>query len=105
MATTDAPNTTVLPEGTYQPVATEQDKSRKVISVIDTLLNTPTLPTGALVTPTLQTVQTGEAMATPGLTGQVVAATPTPGTVPTITPTTVPGSTACLLYTSDAADE
>ena len=93
MATTDAPNTTVLPEGTYQPVATEQDKSRKVISVIDTLLNTPTAPTGTVVQPSLQTIQTGEAMATPGLTGTVAAATPTTGTVPTITPTATTAAT------------
>ena len=94
MATTDAPNTTTLPEGALQPTTTEQAGSRKVISVIDTILNTPNLPTGTQVTPTLQTVQPTEAMATAGLTGQVVAATPTAGIVPTITPTTVPGSTA-----------
>ena len=94
MATTDAPNTTTLPEGALQPTTTEQAGSRKVISVIDTILNTPSLPTGTQVTPTLQTVQPTEAMATAGLTGQVVAATPTAGIVPTITPTTVPGSTA-----------
>ena len=95
MATTDAPNTTVLPEGTYQPVATEQDKSRKVISVIDTLLNTPekAIPTQAIVEPELQKVQTGEAMDTKGLQGQVVAATPTIGTVPTITPTATTAAT------------
>ena len=40
MATTDAPNTTTLPEGALQPTTTEQAGSRKVISVIDTLLNT-----------------------------------------------------------------
>ena len=94
MATTDAPNTTTLPEGALQPTTTEQAGSRKVISVIDTILNTPNLPTGTQVTPTLQTVQPTETMATAGLTGQVVAATPTAGIVPTITPTTVPGSTA-----------
>ena len=61
---------------------------------VDTILNTPSLPTGTQVAPELQTVQPTETMATAGLTGQVVAATPTAGTVPTITPTTVPGSTA-----------
>jgi len=45
MATTDAPNTTTLAEGALQPTTTEQDKSRKVISLIDTLLTTPTAPT------------------------------------------------------------
>ena len=93
MATTDAPNPTTLPEGALQPTTTEQAGSRKVISVIDTILNTPSLPTGTQVAPELQTVQPTETMATAGLTGQVVAATPTAGIVPTITPTTVPGST------------
>ena len=102
MALTDAPNTTTLPEGVLQPTTTEQAGSRKVISVIDTLLNTPTLPTGTVVTPALQTVQANEAMATPGLTGQVVAATPTPGTVPTITAQTVPGSMAATEQTTAA---
>ena len=100
MALTDAPNTMTLPEGALQPTTTEQAGSRKVISVIDTLLNTPTLPTGTTVTPALQTIQTAEAMTTPGLQGQVVAATPTAGTVPTITPTTVPGSTAAAAQTT-----
>ena len=90
MATTDAPNTTTLPEAALQPTMTEQDKSRKVISVIDTLLTAPTAPTGTTVTPTLQQVQTGETMATPGLTGTVVAPTPTPGTTPTISNITAP---------------
>ena len=44
MATTDAPNTTVLPEGALQPTTTEQSGSRLVISTIDTLLNTPEVP-------------------------------------------------------------
>ena len=96
MATTDAPNTTTLPEGALQPTTTEQDKSRKVISVIDTLLTTPTAPTGTTVTPTLQQVQTGETMATPGLTGTVVAATPTAGTTPTIQAGTAPTATTAV---------
>ena len=102
MALTDAPNTTTLPEGVLQPTTTEQAGSRKVISVIDTLLNTPNLPTGTAVTPSLQTVQPTEAMSTPGLTGQVIAATPTPGTVPTITAQTVPGSMAATEQTTAA---
>jgi len=100
MATTDAPNTTTLPEGALQPTTTEQAGSRKVISVIDTILNTPSLPTGTQVAPELQTVQPTETMATAGLTGQVVAATPTPGTVPTITPMLPPSSTAAAEQTT-----
>ena len=90
----DAPNTITLPEGSLQPTTTEQTGSRKVISVMDTLLNTPTLPTGTLVTPALQQVQAGEAMATPGLQGSVGAITPTPGSIPTITPTATSTSVA-----------
>ena len=75
---TDAPNTTTLPEGALQPTTVEQAGGRKVISVIDTLLNTPNLPTGTMLTPQLQQVQPGEAISTPGLQGTVAAATPTP---------------------------
>ena len=98
--TTDAPNTTTLPEAALQPTMTEQDKSRKVISVIDTLLTAPTAPTGTTVTPTLQAVQTGETMTTPGLTGTVVAPTPTAGTTPTISPVTGPTATQTAAQTA-----
>ena len=43
---TDAPNTTTLAEGALQPTTKEQDKSRKVVSLLDTLLTTPTAPKG-----------------------------------------------------------
>ena len=81
MATTDAPNTTTLPEAAIQPTMKEQDKSRKVITQIETLLTNPAtvMPSGTTITPTVQQLQTGETMATPGLTGTVVAPTPTPG--------------------------
>ena len=98
--TTDAPNTTTLPEAALQPTMTEQDKSRKVISVIDTLLTTHTAPTGTVVQPTLQALQTGETMATPGLTGTVVAPTPTAGTTPTISPVTGPTATQTAAQTA-----
>ena len=97
---TDAPNTTVLPEGALQPTTIEQASGRKVISVIDTLLNTPNLPTGTMVTPQLQQVQPGEAIATPGVQGTVAAATPTPGTVPTVTAATVPSATMAAQQTA-----
>ena len=97
---TDAPNTTTLPEGALQPTTVEQAGGRKVISVIDTLLNTPNLPTGAMVTPQLQQVQPGEAIATPGVQGTVAAATPTPGTVPTVTAATVPSATMAAQQTA-----
>jgi hypothetical protein len=93
MATTDAPNTTTLPEAAIQPTMTEQDKSRKVISLVDTLLTAPVAPKGTEVTPTLQQVQTGEVMGTQGVQGTVAAAQPTAGVVPTITAATAPTAT------------
>ena len=36
---TDAPNTQTLTEGALQPTTTEQDKSRKVITLVDSLLS------------------------------------------------------------------
>ena len=93
MATTDAPNTTTLPEAAIQPTMTEQDKSRKVKSLVDTLLTAPVAPTGTEVKPTLQQVQTGEVMGTQGVQGTVAAAQPTAGVVPTITAATAPTAT------------
>ena len=95
MATTDAPNTTTLPEAAIQPTMKEQDKSRKVITQIETLLSNPAsvMPSGTTITPTVQQLQTGETMATSGLSGQVVAATPTAGTTPTIAAATSPTAT------------
>ena len=93
MATTDAPNTTTLPEAAIQPTMTEQDKSRKVISLVDTLLTAPVAPTGTTVTPVTQQVQTGEVMGTQGVQGTVAAAQPTAGVIPTITAATAPTAT------------
>ena len=98
--TVDAPNTINLPEGALQPTASEQSGSRKVISLIDSLLTSPVAPTGTTVTPTLQQVQTGETMTTPGLTGTVVAPTPTPGTTPTISNITAPTATQTAAQTA-----
>ncbi len=95
MALTDAPNTTTLAEGALQPTTVEQDKSRKVVSLLDTLLTAPgtVAPAGTQIQPVIQSVQTGEVMATPGVTGTVAAATPTAGTVPTVTAATAPTAT------------
>ena len=100
MATTDAPNTTTLPEAAIQPTMTEQDKSRKVISLVDTLLTAPVAPKGTEVTPTLQQVQTGEVMGTQGVQGTVAAAQPTAGVIPTITAATAPTATTATAPTT-----
>ena len=88
---TDAPNKTVLPEGSYQPTTTEQDKSRKVVTLVDSLLtgfpSQAGLPAGTTISPETQQVQTGETLDTGGLTGTVAAATPSAPTSPTATVT------------------
>ena len=49
-----------LPTGTLTPTQSEQTSSKKAVSLIDSLLSTPTLPQGASITPTVQNVQTNE---------------------------------------------
>ena len=55
-----------LQPGALTPSQTQQTSSKKAVSLIDSLLNTPTLAQGTSITPTLQSVQTNELMATPG---------------------------------------
>ena len=62
-----------LQPGALTPSQTQQTSSKKAVSLIDSLLNTPTLAQGTSVTPTLQNVQTNELMATPGVTGTAAA--------------------------------
>ena len=50
MATT--PQTTLLEKGAITPSQTEQTGSNSAVSLIQSLLNTPTLPQGAAITPT-----------------------------------------------------
>ena len=67
---------TTLPSGVVQPTQSEQTSSKKAVSLIDSLLNTPTLAQGTSITPTLQNVQSNELLSTPGVTGTIAAATP-----------------------------
>ena len=62
-----------LQPGALTPSQTQQTSSKKAVSLIDSLLNTPTLAQGTSITPTLQNVQTNELMATPGVTGTAAA--------------------------------
>ena len=104
---------TTLPSGVVQPTQSEQTSSKKAVSLIDSLLNTPTLAQGTSITPTLQNVQANELMATPGVTGTVAAqsataATPsataatgaTGQTVATMTPATASQFTASTIGTA-----
>ena len=65
-----------LQPGALTPSQTQQTSSKKAVSLIDSLLNTPTLAQGTSITPTLQNVQSNELLATPGVTGTIAAATP-----------------------------
>jgi len=62
-----------LQPGALTPSQTQQTSSKKAVSLIDSLLNTPTLAQGTSITPTLQNVQANELIATPGVTGTVAA--------------------------------
>ena len=83
MATTT--DTTALQKGAITPAQPEQTSTKKAVNLMETLLSTPTLPTGTTITPQVQQVATNELMATPGLTGTLAAATPTTPTTPTAT--------------------
>ena len=64
---------TTLQPGALTPSQTQQTGSKKAVTLIDSLLNQPTLAQGTSITPTLQSVQSNELMATPGVTGTVAA--------------------------------
>ena len=85
MATTTNPT---LPTGAVKPTSANQTTSNKATSLIESLVGTPTLPTGTTISPQLQNVGTNELVTTPGVTGTVAAATPTGTTAPTVTGTT-----------------
>ena len=89
MATTTNPT---LPTGAVKPTSANQTTSNKATSLIESLVSSPTLPTGTTISPQLQNVATNELVTTPGVTGTVAAATPTGPTAPTVTGTT-PGAT------------
>ena len=81
MATTNP----ALPTGAVKPTAKNQTTSSKATSLIESLVASPTLPTGTTISPQLQNVATNELVTTPGVSGTVAAATPTAPTAPTVT--------------------
>ena len=93
-----------LPTGTLTPTQSEQTSSKKAVSLIDSLLSTPTLPQGASITPTVQNVQTNELLATPGVTGTVAAGIPT-ATAPTATAVTPATSQQVTATTPQSASQ
>ena len=73
---------TTLQPGALAPQQTEQTSTKKSVSLIDSLLSTPTLPQGTSIAPQAQNVQSNELLATPGVTG-TLAATAAQATAPT----------------------
>jgi len=93
------PDTTALQKGAITPAQAEQTSTKKAVNLMETLLSTPTMPTGATIVPQAQQVGTNELMATPGLTGTLAAAAPTTPATPTATAATAPTSQAGTLPT------
>ena len=82
---------TTLPTGAIAPSQTEQTGSKSAVSLIDSLLSTPTLPSGTSIGPQAQNIQNNELLNTPGVTGTLAASSST-ATAPTATAAT--GATA-----------
>ena len=93
---------TTLPTGALAPGQTEQVGSKKAVSLIDSLLSTPSLPQGTSITPQAQNVQTNELLATPGVTG-TLAAQAGAGTAATATAATAPTATSVGAATPQTA--
>jgi hypothetical protein len=75
---------TTLPTGALAPSQKEQTSSKSAVSLIDSLLSTPTLAQGTTISPQAQNVQTNELLSTPGVTG-TLAASASAATAPTAT--------------------
>ena len=93
---------TTLPTGALAPGQTEQVGSKKAVSLIDSLLSTPSLPQGTTISPTAQNVQSNELLATPGVTGTLTAQAGS-ATAPTATAATAPTTTAVGMVTPQTA--
>ena len=93
---------TTLPTGALAPGQTEQVGSKKAVSLIDSLLSTPSLPQGTSITPQAQNVQTNELLATPGVTGTLTAQAGA-GTAPTAVAAAAPTTTGVGAITPQTA--
>ena len=82
MATTE--DTVALQKGAIAPAQKEQTGSQKAVSLIDSLITKPSLPTGTTISPQLQNVATQELLATPGVSGSLGFTAPTTTAAPTI---------------------
>jgi len=98
MATTNP----TLPTGAVKPTSANQTTSSKATTLIESLVATPTLPTGSTISPQLQNVATNELISTPGVSGTTAAAAPTATTAPAVagtTPSAVQTTTAPTMPT------
>ncbi len=95
---------TALQPGALTPSQTQQTGSKKAVSLIDSLLTTPSLPQGTSITPQVQNVQTNELLTTPGVTG-TVAAQSTAATAPTAAGVTGTTPTAVSTVTPATAGQ
>ncbi len=82
MATTE--DTVALQKGAIAPAQKEQTGSQKAVSLIDSLITKPSLPTGTTISPQLQNVASQELLATPGVSGTLGFTAPTTTAAPTI---------------------
>ena len=82
MATTE--DTVALQKGAIAPAQKEQTGSQKAVSLIDSLITKPSLPTGTTISPQLQNVAPQELLATPGVSGSLGFTAPTTTAAPTI---------------------
>ena len=94
--------TTKLPTGALAPGQTEQVGSKAAVTLLDSLLSTPSLPQGTSITPQAQSVQTNELLSTPGVTG-TLAAQAGAATAPTAVGATAPTTTAVGALTPTTA--
>ena len=83
---------TTLPTGAVAPLQKEQTGSKSAVSLIDSLLSTPTLPSGTSISPQAQNIQSNELLSPPGVTGTLAASAST-ATAPTATGVTGATST------------
>ena len=102
MATTE--DTVALQKGAIAPAQTEQTGSQKAVSLIDSLITKPSLPTGTTISPQLQNVATQELLATPGISGSLGFTAPATTAAPTIAaPGTMAGTQVAAPTTATAA--
>ena len=102
MATTE--DTVALQKGAIAPAQTEQTGSQKAVSLIDSLITGPSLPTNTTISPQLQNVATQELLSTPGISGSLGFTAPATTAAPTIAaPGTMAGTQVAAPTTATAA--